>query len=153
MAVAAIALAAAAASCGSPDDAFLGNRYLDKCDSSWPVCDTSAGCKMDNSTYIQASFPGEKRMLLRTGKPAEVRVSIFLQSQKAAGTLTEVEWYETGCGTRYVEEVTGVNFFKEAGDRQEFTRSKNLTTVGDHFIRVQSDSTADYLLKLDVTEH
>ena len=38
----------------------------------------------------------------------------------------------------------------QAGERQEFAKSAYLSTIGDHFIRVQSDSSADYLLKIDV---
>lgn len=137
-------------SCGDPDGAFLGGRAPEKCDGAWPVCDTAAGCKLDDQHYVSGQFPGERRILVRTEQPAEIRVAIFLKSQRAAGSSTEVEWYETGCGARIREAVSGTSFFEQAGERQEFARSAYLSTIGDHFIRVQSDSSADYLLKIDI---
>jgi hypothetical protein len=139
---------------GCPDPAaqFIAGRLVDPCDGSWPVCTTIAGCLANNSTYLEGKLPGTRKMIVRTRGQASIKVSIHLKNEGAIGHQTRLEWNDASCGTVASEILTGADFFKEFEAQGEFSRTRNVAQEGDHLILFESDSTADYLLKVDVTE-
>ncbi|MGC4121472.1 MAG: hypothetical protein QM765_44235 [Myxococcales bacterium] len=137
---------------GCPDsaDQFTAGRLLDPCNSSWPVCTTTAGCFVGNSYYLEGQFPGTRRFIVRTDGQASITISLYLKSQGAAGENLRIEWNDAACGNKTVEEVDGKAFFKEMEAEGSLRRTHNVYRAGDHLIEVTCDSTAEYLLKADV---
>jgi hypothetical protein len=138
---------------GCPDaaDGFKNGRLLNACNSSWPVCTTTAGCFVSNNYYLEGEFPGTRRFIVRTDGQAQIAISIFLVSEGAAGQQLRIEWNDASCGTKSVEEVDGQAFFKEAEAEGTLTRTHSVFQPGDHLIEVTCDSTAEYILKPVIT--
>ncbi|HEY3451698.1 MAG TPA: hypothetical protein VGK67_35400 [Myxococcales bacterium] len=147
-----LAGAALLALSGCPDsaDMFTSGRLLDPCNSSWPVCTTTAGCFVGNSYYLEGQFPGTRRFIVRTDGQASVTIALYLKSQGAAGEQLRIEWNDASCGNKTVEEVDGKAFFKEVEAEGSLRRTKNVYRGGDHLIEVSCDSNAEYLLKAEV---
>ena len=139
---------------GCPDPAaqFIAGRLADSCDGAWPVCTNIAGCLVNNSTYLEGRLPGVRPMVVRTRGQASIKVSIHLKTEGAIGKKTRIEWNDASCGTIATEILSGADFFKEFEAQGEFSRTRNVAQEGDHLIVFESDSTADYLLKVEVTE-
>ncbi|MHB1845034.1 MAG: hypothetical protein ACYCWW_09400 [Deltaproteobacteria bacterium] len=146
----ALALCAAATSCGSPKDAWIAGRILDPCGGSWPVCNTVVGCPLDSSSYAEGKFPGTAQYLVQTPGPATVTIHLFLDEVTAAGSEATLTWFETGCTSRFQTQVTGAVFVGESQNLGEFQRSEQLAGAGDHLIQIQSDATASYSVKVDI---
>ncbi len=142
----------AVAGCPDPAAQFTAGRLPDPCNGTWPVCTTIAGCVVNNSTYLEGTFPGPRRMIVRTRSQATIKVSVYLKSEGATGHETSINWNDASCGMVATETLTGADFFKEFEAQGTFTRTKSVSQEGDHLITFSSDSTADYLLKLDITE-
>ncbi|MBI5543474.1 MAG: hypothetical protein HY901_06265 [Deltaproteobacteria bacterium] len=146
------AIVLGAALCGCPDaaDQFIEGRLLDPCNSSWPVCTTTAGCFVGNSYYLEGQFPGTRRFIVRTDGQAAITLSVFLKTQGAVGHELRMEWNDAACGSKFVELIDGTAFFKEVEAEGSLSRTKNVYRAGDHLLEVSSDSTAEYLLKAEV---
>jgi hypothetical protein len=142
--------ASLAAGCVDAESAFVGNRLRDVCNEDWPVCNTAAGCVIGNGQYVPGTFPGTVRMIVQTQLSTNVSIDIFLRTEGAVGTVTNLYWFEVGCGTNYIDHVTGKDLFAKFDAQGIFTDTQQLVEPGDHLIEVSSDATADYLLKLDV---
>jgi hypothetical protein len=148
-----IVFAALLSRCSDPVEEFKGGRLLDPCNNSVPVCTTSAGCSLGdgNDRYLEGRFPGPRRFSVRTKGKADITVAIFLTSQAAVGSELKIEWNDSGCGIKEVESVLGKAFFKEA-EQGTFRRTRTVYIPGDHLIEVTSDSTAEYILKVETSE-
>ncbi len=133
---------------------FVGERIPNSCGSAWPVCQTFAGCVLDDTSYTQGNIPGSVKFIVNTLGAATIQVSMFLTSAQAEGTLTAITVFEPGCGVQYRTEVMGKDFFAESESEngQPFNRSQQVSLAGDHLIQVDSDATASYLLAVTVTE-
>jgi hypothetical protein len=142
----------ALAGCPDPADQFIAGRLLDRCNGTWPVCTTIAGCVVNNTIYLEGTLPGTRRMIVRTRGQATIKVSLYLKSEGATGTNALIEWNETNCGTVASASVGGPDFFREFDAEGVFSRTQNVSQEGDHLITFSSDATADYYVKLDVTE-
>ncbi len=142
----------ALAGCTDPASAFTAGRLLDPCDSTWPVCTTIAGCVVNDTLYLEGTLPGTRRMIVRTTGQASITVSVYLKTEGATGTNTLIEWNDASCGTVASDSMTGADFFKSFEAAGVFSQTQNVSQEGDHLITFTSDSTADYLLKVDVTE-
>lgn len=140
-----------ASGCGSPKDAFIAGRALDPCGGSWPVCNTVVGCPLAAGSYAAGSLPTTVGYLVQTSGPATVAVHIYIDQVTAAGSQTLLTWFETGCSSRFQTQVTGADFVGESQQQGDFVRSQELAGAGDHLIQLQSDATAHYLIKVDVT--
>ncbi len=148
-----LALAALAlTSCPDPADQFVSGRLLDPCNGAWPVCNTTAGCFVGNAYYLEGQFPGTRRFVVRTQSQAAITIAVFLKSQGATGEKLRIEWNDSACGTKTVEEVDGKAFFKETEAEGSLRRTKNVYRAGDHLIEVSADCTGEYLLKAEVSE-
>ena len=137
--------------CGDRRSDFLGARVEDRCDESWPICDTVAGCILGHESYRSGRFPGHGRFIVRLAEPSLVRVSFFLENVGASGERTIITWHEEACRARIREEVSGRTFVGEAQRYESVSREAELDGVGDHLIEFESDAQAEYLVKVDVT--
>ncbi len=138
--------------CLDPESQFKNGRLYEACDSMWPVCATSAGCVMGNTQYLEGTFPGRQRVVVRTTGAAGVTVALFLRTQLATGDETRIELNEPGCGSVASLAATGKEFFREADATGTYRRTQTLQRAGDHLIEVISDSTASYLMKIEIAD-
>ena len=139
-------------SCPDPEQLFVEGRLPDRCDASWPVCTTTAGCVMSASSYLTGKFPGTRRFIVRTDGPRSLSLVLYLKNQAATGQETRIVFYEAGCGTQAVATVSGKDLFKEADADSTFRRQKDVFKKGDHLIEITSDATTEYLLRVEQKE-
>jgi len=151
-----LALAAfALGSCnGGADALFIGDRIPDQCGSNWPVCDTFAGCRLDDGTYVQGSIPGTRKFIVHTDGPANIQVEMLVENAQAQGVKTNLTFFEPACTGQYLVPTDGQSFFAESQNEAgtPFVRNHDVSKAGDHLVLLDSDATATYLLKVSVTE-
>lgn len=133
---------------------FIGNRIPDSCGANWPVCDTFAGCRLDDGSYVSGNLPGSSKFIVHTTGPATITVDLLVENAQAQGTSTAITWFEPGCGVQYRQAVDGRTFFSESQNEAgaPFTRSQDVSQAGDHLVLIDSDATATYLLRVTVAE-
>lgn len=153
--VAILIAAAALGGCnGSPEASFIGDRIPDSCGSNWPVCQTFAGCRLDNGSYVQGNLPGTRKFIVHTTGPANIQVDMLVENAQAAGTKANLMFNEPGCAPAYPVNTPGQTFFAESQNQAgtPFSRRQDVSFAGDHLILLDCDATATYLLKVTVTE-
>lgn len=153
--VAILFAAAALAGCnGSPEDLFIGDRIPDSCGSNWPVCQTFAGCRLDDGSYVQGSLPGTRKFIVHTSGPATIQVDMLVENAQAQGTKADITFFEPACAGQYLVQTDGQTFFAESQNQAgtPFSRSHDVSLAGDHLVLLDIDATATYLLKVTVTE-
>lgn len=138
--------------CGTSVGGFIGARALNRCDGSYPVCNSAAGCVLDESQYTEGTLPGERRVIFRTEIAAKVRVRLLFTEERSPGKSTQIEWNELGCGSQKVYSSMGRDIFQLAGDGQQLSAEQPLETQGDHLIRLTSDATARYQLRVEIAQ-
>lgn len=131
---------------------FTGTRSLNACGANYPVCNTSAGCVLDESQYVEGVLPGQRAVIFRTQGPALVRVRLLLTQEIAPGSLTQIEFNQVGCGSQQLYSTMGQNLFNLVGAGQQLAVERPLQGAGDHLIRLQSDATARYQLRVEVAQ-
>lgn len=133
---------------------FIGNRIPDQCGANWPVCDTFAGCRLDNGSYVSGNLPGSRKFIVHTVGQATITVDLLVENAQAQGTSTAITWFEPGCGVQYRQAADGKTFFAESQNEAgtPFTRSQDVSQPGDHLVLIDSDATASYLLRITVAE-
>lgn len=122
----------------------------DRCDGTFPICQTTAGCTMGTGRYIEGRFPGTRSFIVPAPEEAVITVHIFFKTQMATGIDTEILWHEPGCFDTYQYLSEGRDIFLEAGDDKVFSRSQQVFLEGDHLVEIFSDAVADYVVKVDV---
>ncbi|MBS2031912.1 MAG: hypothetical protein JST54_28705 [Deltaproteobacteria bacterium] len=138
----------------SPQDEFVGSRIPDSCGANWPVCDTFAGCRLDNGSYVKGNLPGKSQFIVHTLGPAHIDVALLVDNAEAQGTDTSITFFEPGCGVQYRIDADGKTFFAESQNEAgtPFKRGQDVSQGGDHLIILDSDATCTYLLDVTVTE-
>lgn len=135
----------------SSEDGFIQGARKDPCDSSIPVCSTTAGCRMtEGENYLEGVFPGTKNVVVPTSGEADISIILYFRSQEAPGSDTEIIWYEPGCHDFYSYPVEGISLFREVGSDRLWTVKQTVFYEGDHLVTVRSDATAEYLLKAEI---
>ena len=149
-----LALLALASCSTSASDEFIGERIPDSCGANWPVCDTFAGCRIDDTSYISGKLPGTRKVIVHTQGAAHIDVALLVSDAEAQGTETALTFFEPGCGVQYRLAVDGRTFFAESQNDQglPFTRGQDVGQGGDHLVQLDSDAAASYLLEVTVTE-
>jgi hypothetical protein len=142
-------LLCSALGCGSSVGGFTGARTLSACDNNYLVCNTSAGCALTESDYIEGKLPGLRRVIFRNDAPGPVRVGLLFTQELSPGKMTIIEWNEVGCTSQQSFSSMGRDIFQLAGDAQQLVAEQPLTTVGDHLIVLDSDATAQYQLIIE----
>jgi hypothetical protein len=146
-----VAIPIALSGCLDEKGQFIFGRVVDKCDTTWPVCDTIAGCLLGDSSYIEGKMPTMDRVAVQLFEPSTVTVSFFLENVAGSGVETDIYFNEDRCRSKIPITVLGRDFVGEAQNNGGVvSRSADLSGVGDHLIEFQSDARLDFLLKIDV---
>lgn len=137
--------------CGlGSEGTFTSGLTEDRCEDTFPICQTTAQCALGTGRYLEGSFPGSRQFIVSAPEEAIIRVMIFFRTQIATGQDTEILWREPGCFDTYQYRSEGRDIFREAGNSRVFTQSQQVFLEGDHLVQVFSDAVADYLLKVEV---
>lgn len=139
--------------CGSDASGFAGVRALNLCGDAYPVCNTAAGCVLSEDQYTEGELPGVQQVLFRTEAPATVRVRLLLLDRRSPGKTTQIEWNEVGCGGQQAYSTMGQDLFLLAGTTQQLSVERPLQTSGDHLIRLLSDATTRYQLRIETVKN
>lgn len=140
-----------ASGCGlGAEGNFTAGLTLDRCDGTYPVCQTTAGCTLGVGKYVEGSFPGARQFIVPAPEEAIIKVKIFFREAVATGVDTEILWHEPGCFDTYQYASEGADIFLDAGNDKIFERQRQVFLAGDHLVEVFSDAVADYLLSVEV---
>lgn len=130
---------------------FIDTATLSQCDDEIPVCNTTAGCKMvEEDTYLEGSFPGQRFMIVPTVGEAVIRVKIFWRTQLGPGADTDITWFEPACVDDFAFESKGADIFRDTNNQGIFVKEQRVFRAGDHLIEIRSDAVGDYLLRTEV---
>jgi hypothetical protein len=130
---------------------FVGTRTLQTCDLELPVCNTTAGCKLnEEESYLEVVFPGQRAFLVPTLGEATIRLSLLWRTQTGPGADTEIVWYEPACVDSYRYESQGADVFAASDERGVFVREQKVFRAGEHLVEIRSDAAAEALLRTDV---
>jgi hypothetical protein len=138
------------AGCGGRKEQFVGARTLDRCNESWPVCDSFAGCLIGPQSYTTGRFPGDGRFIVQVFEPSIARVSFYLENVTSAGTETWIRFYEDRCRANVKVSIDGRAFVGESERIGQVDRQVELSGLGDHLIEFKSDGEMEYTIKADV---
>lgn len=145
-------LALAASGCGfGSEAAFIDKASLSDCLDELPVCNTTANCKLvEEESYLEGSFPGQRSFIVPTEGKAMIRVKLFFRSRLGPGADTEIVWFEPACVEDYSYESQGADIFRETNDNGIFIQEQIVFRAGEHLVQIRSDAVADYLLRTEV---
>lgn len=146
-------LALLASGCGlSAADNFTRGLTRDRCDGTFPICSTTAGCVLGENRYLEGSFPGVREVIVPAPAESIVSVRLFFVEQVAHGLDTRILLNEPGCIDTYEWASEGRDIFLEAGSDRVLEIEQEVVLEGDHLLEVSSDAVADYVLQVDVTK-
>lgn len=136
--------------CGGGLGNFTEGRDLDRCDDTYPVCQVTAGCVLQESEYVEGTFPGQRQVIVVAPAGAVIHVDLYFVDETASGVDTEIRWHEPGCFETYRWASEGRDIFLEAGDTRVLSESRQVEETGDHLIEIFSDATLEYWLRVRV---
>ncbi|MEO1227554.1 MAG: hypothetical protein AAFZ18_01525 [Myxococcota bacterium] len=129
---------------------FTDGLDLDRCDGTFPVCESTAGCVLTETTYTEGEFPGQRQVIVNAPAGAVLNVELFFVEQNAAGLDTEIRWHEPGCFETYRWLSDGEDVFRRAGESRVLAVSQQVREPGDHLVEIFSDAVATYRLRVRV---
>jgi hypothetical protein len=130
---------------------FTAGATYDACDSSIPVCNTTAACKLvEEDGYTDGEFPGFKQLIIPTAGEAVIRIKLFWRTQLSPGADTEILWYEPACVEVFRWESQGVDIFDQTGRDGIWQEHHRVYREGDHLVEIRSDATGEYVLRPEV---
>ena len=140
------------AGCGfGSEAAFIDTSTLSDCLDEIPVCNTTAGCKLvEEDSYLEGVFPGQRFFIVPTEGEAVIRVKMFWRTQLGPGADTEITWFEPACIDDFDFDSQGADIFRDSNEQGIFVKEQRVFRAGDHLVEVRSDATADYLLRTEV---
>ncbi len=129
---------------------FTAGAEHDPCMDNVPVCQTTAGCVMEEDDYIEGHFPGFVNFVVSTTASATIVVKIFFETRLHPGEDTEIIWFEPGCHDSYSYESGGADIFDLAGEDLVFEQEQQVLLEGSHRVDIYSDATTHYYLRVEV---
>ena len=84
---------------------------------------------------------------------AGMRCRLLLLDRRSPGKTTQIEWNEVGCGGQQAYSTMGQDLFLLAGTNQQLSVERPLQTSGDHLIRLLSDATTRYQLRIETVKN
>lgn len=129
---------------------FIAGAEQDACMDNVPLCQTTAGCSMDDTKYVEGNFPGFVNFAVTTSADATIVVRLFLKTQGHPGENTEINWYEPGCSESYTYESMGADVFAVAGADRVFEQEQQVSQEGLHLVEIYSDATTNYYLRVEL---
>lgn len=150
-ALAALIIVLSVNGCMNAEDTFTSGRLEDLCNGVVPVCNVQASCIVDAKKFVRSSFPGGRRLLVRTDEPdKQLVVRIFFNEMVYPGTELLVQAHSPECAGFDSELLIDVDIFDLAGDDLTLTFELDVPEKGDHLLEVFSDMSAGYLLTVDI---
>jgi hypothetical protein len=146
-----LALLLGTLACGVTEGDFIIGAEGDPCMSNIPICQTTAGCSINEAIYLEGDFPGLRNFVVNTPADTEIEVRIFFKTRLHPGEDTEIRWYEPGCADYYAYESMGIDIFSKAGSDRVFAQSQKVRMAGDHLIEIYSDATTHYFVRVELT--
>lgn len=144
---------ALSAGCGlSAQENFTRGLSKDRCDGTYPICATTAGCVMGSNRYLEGSFPGSRELIVPAPADSIIAVHLFFTEQVAHGLDTRILISEPGCIDTYEWASEGRDVFLEAGSDRTLSVEQEVFLDGDHLVEVASDANAAYIVLIDVTK-
>ena len=137
--------------CGVDEGDFIAGAESDPCQSNIPICQQTAGCNMNEATYLEGDFPGLRSFVVTTPADTDIEVRIFFKTRVHPGEDTEIRWYEPGCADYYSYESMGIDIFEKSGSDRVFAQSQQVRMGGDHLIEIYSDATSHYFVRVELT--
>jgi len=147
-----VVVAGGAGGCGfGSEAAFIDKASLSDCLDEIPVCNTTAGCKLvEEESYLEGNFPGQRQLIVPTEGEAVIRVKLFWRTQLGPGADTEITWFEPACVDDFAFDSDGADIFRDTNDQGIFVKEQRVFRGGDHLVEIRSDATAEYLLRTEV---
>jgi hypothetical protein len=136
--------------CGVSEADFISGADSDPCMANVPVCQTTAGCTLAESKYMEGDFPGFRSFIVTTPADTTVVVRLFFKTRVHPGEDTQIIWYEPGCHDSYTYESQGEDIFAKAGGDREFDQEMKVRMSGDHLVEIYSDATTHFFCRVDV---
>lgn len=141
------------AGCGlSAADNFTRGLTEERCEGTYPICSTTAGCVLGEQRYLQGSFPGTREVIVPAPEGSIITVRLFFTEQVAHGLDTRILLSETGCIDTYEWASEGIDIFLEAGSDRTLEKRWEVYSDGDHLLEVSSDAIADYVVHVEVVK-
>ena len=108
---------------------------------------------LDRGEYLDGAFPSAQRFIVATEGPGTIRLEFLFTDSKYSGELTEVTWYEPGCGAEYrYQTAADENIFERADGNGLLILEQAVQSPGDHLVEFFSDSVTEYLLRISVID-
>lgn len=146
-------IAASVCGCGlSASDNFTRGLTEERCEGTYPICATTAGCVLGEQRYLQGTFPGTREVIVPAPAESIVSVRLFFIEQVAHGLDTRILLSEPGCIDTYEWASEGIDIFLEAGSDRTLEVRQEVYLDGDHLLEVSSDAVADYVIQVEVTK-
>ncbi len=138
--------------CGLDEGDFIAGADEVSCQENIPVCETTAGCLMGESTYIEGDLPGTISFVVTTPANTTIVVKLFFETEINPGENTTIIWYEPGCGGNIQSYQSGGvdDIFSMAGGDRVFSQEKTVSQAGDHLIEIVSDAYVHYFARVDL---
>lgn len=137
--------------CGlGAEDNFTRGLDRDRCEGTFPICSTAAGCVMGRGRYLEGRFPGTREFIVPAPEESFITVQIFFRTQLATGESTRILWNEPGCVDTYEWDSEGQDIFLQAGNDKVLEQTRQVFFEGDHLIEVSSDALAEYFIAVEV---
>ena len=141
------------AGCGlSAAENFSRGLTRDRCDGTYPICASTAGCVMGENRYLEGAFPGSREVIVPAPAESLITVRLFFVTQGAHGLDTRILIHEPGCIDTYEWASEGRDIFLEAGSDRVLEVRREVFLEGDHLVEVASDAVADYAFTVEVTK-
>ena len=131
--------------CVREDQVFTEGRLRTTCNGAIPVCDSRGACILGDDQYIDGSFPGGKKVIVRTGTDDNtLLVRFLLREMLSPGTEILVRAHEPACSNFDERHIDEADLFERAGDDRILEFELALPGKGDHMIEIFSDMAAEY---------
>ncbi len=141
------------AGCATSEEIFTRGRIENRCNGSIPVCDELAACVLSQDQYLRGDFPGGQKIIVRTEDDrAQLITRFLLVDERYPGTTIFVRAYSTGCGDYSEGLAEDVDLFELAGGDGIIEYGLNVTGLGDHFVEIFSDMSAEFLFRVDIED-
>lgn len=138
--------------CAGCDDTlfFTAGRDAQVCEDTIPTaCGRVARCVLDTDHYLEGTFPGSRRFIVRTGGEADLHFEMFFDDCRTPGTLLRLEVAEPNCSDTHSYDSAGKDIFRDTGSDGVLYLPIHVTRPGDHLVDLTSDAYCSYLLKFD----
>lgn len=139
--------------CVEQDSIFTQGRIQTTCNGAIPICDSRAACVVGDDVYVDGTFPGGQKTIVRTQTDKNrLIVRFLLREMLNPGTEILVRAHSPSCNYFDDQHPQDVDLFERAGDDRVLEFQLNLRGEGDHLLEIFSDMAADYTMTTTVQD-